>query len=211
MNDIDLYKQILSKLIKKQILLVGKSTALEKVKKIHGIKTDENGTVVQITGNLNQTLEKTLEAFTDFPSLVAAREIIEAKSEQAKETREQIASGWLQIEHEKSHLTSAIESLALGFITTNQDLQIITKNPAVEKILGPSQNKDWTINEMQTNITGDFFLPLLCKKCMELMIPLPPDEIKFKDKTLRIFISPIKTFNKGLEDVGVTIIIENLT
>lgn len=211
MNEEDLYKQILTSLIQKQMLLVGKNDAIERVKNIHGIKINEEGKVLEIDQNLNGVLDSVLEAFTNFPSLVAAKQIIEAKSEQAKQVREQIASGWLQIQHEKSHLTSALESLSVGFITTNQDLQIITINPAVEKILGKSPSGEWTINEIQNNINGEFFLPLLCKKCMELLAPLPPDEVMFKDKKLRIFISPIKTFNRGAEELGVTIIIESLS
>lgn len=210
MSDEELYKQILTSLIQKQMLLVGKNVAVQKVKNMHGIKIDDNGNVLELSGNLNQILESVLEAFTDLPSLIAAKQIIEAKSEQAKRIREQIASGWLQIEHEKSHLTSAIESLPVAFITTSQELQIITKNPAVEKILGQSTSEEWTINEIQSNIKGDFFLPLLCKKCMELLVPLPPDEVQFKDKKLRFFISPIKTYNRGVEELGVTIIIEQL-
>lgn len=210
MADTQTYKQILTKLIQKQILLTGKTVTLDKIKNIHGLRVEDDGTVTAIGDNVNATLDQVLEAFTDFPSLVTARQIIEAKSEQAKRVREQIASGWLQIESEKAHLTAAIESISLGFITTNQDLKIITQNSAVERILGPSQNKAWTINEIQSNITGEFFLPLLCKKCIELGAPLPPDEVKFKDKRLRIFISPIKTFNRGVEEAGVTIVIENL-
>lgn len=211
MNEEDLYKQILTSLIQKQMLLVGKNDAIERVKNIHGIKVDAEGKVLELDKNLNNVLDSVLEAFTNFPSLVAAKQIIEAKSEQAKQVREQIASGWLQLQHEKSHLTSALESLSLGLITTNQDLQIITINPAVEKILGPSPSGEWNINEIQSNISGEFFLPLLCKKCMELLAPLPPDEVNFKNKKLRFFISPIKTFNRGMEELGVTIVIENLS
>ena len=117
MNEEDLYKQILTSLIQKQMLLIGQNEALERVKNIHGIKINDEGKVLDLDKNLNEVLDAVLEAFTNFPSLVAAKQIIEAKSEQAKQVREQIASGWLQIQHEKSHLTSALESLSLGFIT----------------------------------------------------------------------------------------------
>lgn len=210
MSDELAYKQILTKLIQKQMLLVGKKIAIEKIRKIHGLKVKDDGTVESIEENISQTLDEVLAAFTNLPSLIAAKEIIEAKSEQAKEIREQIASGWLQIEHEKSHLTSAIESLQIGFITTNQNLQIIIANPAVDRILGPSPSGKWSISEIQNSITGEFFLPLLCKKCIELLAPLPPDLVNFKEKKLKIFISPIKAFSRGIEELGVTILIEEI-
>lgn len=210
MNEEDIYKTILTSLIQKQMLLVGKKDAVVKARGIDGLKINDQGKVLEIKGNLNEIFDSVLVAFTTFSGLVAAKQIIEAKSEQAKQVREQIASGWLQIQREKSHLTSALEFLSLGMITTNQELQTVTVNPAVERILGTSKSGKWTVNEIQINLKGEFFLPLACKKCMDLLSPLPPEEVMYKEKKLKVFISPIKTFNRGTEEFGVTVILEEL-
>lgn len=212
MPDSDIYKELLTSLIKKQMLLLGPKVAIERLKNIPNLKVAEDGSVIEIGSNPTDITDQVFEAFTDFPSRIAAREIINAKTEQTEKVKDQIASGWLMMEQEKSKLQAAVDHLALGFITADEGLAIIQKNPAAEAILGiSSQPGGWTINEIQSNITtAQYFLPIECNKCMESQSTLPPQDITFQTKNLRFFLSPIINIAKQTEVVGVTILIQDL-
>lgn len=210
MTDTEAYKSFLTSLIKKQMLILGQEATLKKTAAIKGIKIENDGTVSEITANPNQITEAVLTAFMEFPARVAAKEVIAAKSQEEKNLRNTIESGWLQIEQEKANLLASINNLALGYITTDVELKFLTINPAVDQILGKSQDREWTIGELQNNILDQFYLPLECNKCMETGKPLPPVEFNYDKKRLRVFISPITSIGKVTETTGVTIMLQDL-
>lgn len=200
------YKKFLTSLIKKQMLILGPAEALKKARTITGLKVDDDGNVSEISGSSSQITDEILTVFMGFPEKVAAKELIAAKAQEEKELRHQVESGWMQIENEKAHLVSALDGLALGLATTDEELKILTKNPAFDKVLG-GDKKDWTVDEMQSNIGDQYYLPIECSKCMETGKALIPTEVNFGKRRLRIFISPIK---RQSETTGVTIMIQDL-
>lgn len=212
MQDPSSYREVFTSIIKKQMMLLGPQVVLSKIQNINGLKVAEDGTVISITKSPDDILEQIFSLFMDFPGRVAAKEIISAKSAQAKQVKEQIAGGWLQIENEKAQLVAALEGIPFGFITTNDGLEITNKNGMVEKILGISEDakRGWSLNEMQQHIKDQFYLPIECNKAMESKAAVPPVDVTFDKRRLRFFISPIIQIDKQVEVSGVTILIEYL-
>lgn len=212
MQDPNVHKKVLTSLIKKQMMLLGPQVALSKLQNIEGLKVSPDGTVTEITRNPDDIVEEILTMYLDFPARIAAKEILTSESNEAKEVKDQIGSGWLQIETEKAQLFAAIEGISFGFITTNESLEIMSKNSAVGKILGISQdaNHGWTLSEIQNHIKEQYYLPIECNKAMESRTALNPVDVTFDDKRLRFFISPIITVGKQMEVAGVAILIEYL-
>lgn len=189
-------------------MLLGPQVVLAKIKNIDGLKVAPDGTVTSITKPPETITEEIFSAFMNFPSRVAAKDILTNQAAQAKEVKGQIESGWLQIENEKAGLHAAIENLMLGFITTNESLKITSQNPAVTKILGISEAGSWTIAELQNNIGNQFYFPIECNRAMESKLPLPPIDVSIGSKQIRFYISPIILVGKQIEVAGVTIILE---
>ncbi|MBI3341685.1 hypothetical protein HY024_01025 [Candidatus Curtissbacteria bacterium] len=212
MQDPNIHKKVLTSLIKKQMMLLGPQVALTKVQSIDGLKVAKDGTVTSITRNPDDIVEEIFSLFMDFPARIAAKEIITSEATEAKEVKNQIAGGWLQMENEKAHLVSAIEGIPFGFITTNEALEITNKNGMVEKILGISEDskKGWSVNEIQQHLKDQFYLPIECNKSMESRLPINPVDVNFDQKRLRFFVSPIISIAKQAEVSGVTIIIQYL-
>lgn len=203
-------KQVFTAIIKKQMMLLGPQAVLPKVQNIDGLKVATDGTVMELTKPGDTVLEQILSLFTDFSGRIAAKDIIGAKTAQQKEVKEQIAGGWLQMENEKAKLLAAIDGISLGFITTNESLEILSQNPAVEKILGISEGEMWTMTEIQNAIGNQLYLPIECNKAMENRTAVAPVDVNVNKRRVRFHISPIINVGKEIEVSGVVLLLEDL-
>ncbi len=128
-------------------------------------------------------------------------------------TPSKIAGSWLQIEREKSQLVAALNSIPLGIMLTDDHGNIVTQSAGVEKILGPSgvSGALWSLPKLQEKILGDFNIAEECTKAISQKAQIPPQDIAFGTKTLRIFIDPINLMKESLAPIGAIIIIEDVT
>lgn len=148
------------------------------------------------------------------------------KIESLTDAREKISQGWLQLERDNSRFRGSVETLALGYIMTDDHNEIIKSNPALEKILGPGPSGKWhNLGEIQQFIDDNYDLPLSSQKCLAIRKPLPPVEVKYrfpgsdsksstavnKQRFIRIFISPIDILKEAIAITGTTILIEDVT
>ena len=71
MVDVDIYKNMLSDLIKKQMIMLGPNVALGTVRKVSGITVSEDGTVTDITGEPQVVMEGVANAFMNLSGQIA--------------------------------------------------------------------------------------------------------------------------------------------
>lgn len=71
MADVDIYKNMLSDLIKKQMIMLGPNVALGTVQKVSGITVSEDGTVTDITGEPQVVMEGVANAFMNLSGQIA--------------------------------------------------------------------------------------------------------------------------------------------
>lgn len=71
MADADVYKSMLSDLIKKQMIMLGPSVALGTARKVPGLTVEEDGTVVEITGDPQTVMEGVADAFMNLSGRIA--------------------------------------------------------------------------------------------------------------------------------------------
>src|SRR3989344_557321 len=132
------------------------------------------------------------------------------ESDIMERVQDQIAKGWLTMEREKSQLLAAIDNLSIGFMMIDDHDNVIKMNPALNRILGPAPRGKWTVLDMQREFGTNFNLPLECNNSIIARRPLPPKDVHFKNKKLRIFISPIILLKESIAVLGTTILIEDL-
>ncbi|HSX19051.1 MAG TPA: hypothetical protein VLE91_02865 [Candidatus Saccharimonadales bacterium] len=206
----DLFQKTLTALIQNQIKTAGKDATLAKIQKIKGLQIKMDGSVEALTGNVDEVLKEVLEAFTDAGSKTTAEAVIQAKQVQAEELKQKVEIGWQEVSREKAQLTSALEFLPMAFITTDANLKVTYQNPATARVLGLNNQNGWNIEQIQEYLTNGYMIKVECEKCAKVGLALPPTDVDFKHKRLRIFISPIKTFTKTLDVTGFAILIEEL-
>ena len=161
----------------------------------------------QIIGAVKVFRDATQERFT---KQEIERQVVE-RTKQLMEARDQISQGWVQVQMEKARLKASIDSLSLGYIMTDKDLNVITYNPAIDKILGLSHHKTWTIKDLGAMLKGQIDLGRECRSCLEKNSVFETDKLSHNNKFLRIFISPIHSLEKKNQIIGLVILLEDIT
>ncbi|GEM_PF-5975429 len=133
--------------------------------------------------------------------------ILEAKIKDLEGARDQLSSGWLQTEREKLRIVASINNLLLGYAMCDDVLNIIYKNPILEKLLGKSVEGDWTVNEFHKRLSG-FDLVGSCQQVLKSKQGFVGRNIPYEGKNINIYLSPILILKDSLTCFGATIIIE---
>lgn len=128
-----------------------------------------------------------------------------------EEARKNIGQGWLQLEREKSRLAAAINSIPLGFIICDETNKIIRTNPAVEKILGSDFKDQPNLLDLQEKFKGTFDLSAESFRCMKERKTIISGQVPYKDKFLKIFLSPLIILKESLAVLGTVILLEEIT
>lgn len=130
-----------------------------------------------------------------------------------------------QLKEEQARLEASINSLNVGFIMTDVQLNIITINSVAKHILYASaengllssENTHWmdfpfTMEYVGEQLKDSFHLmEQLQTKCLQDKKTVEFRDIPFRDLFLRIFLSPILIVRSDLEVIGTLIVIENTT
>jgi len=132
----------------------------------------------------------------------------EDKIKQLELARDQLSSGWLQTEREKVRILASINHMDIGYMMIDDQLKILHKNPAVEKILGLSQVGEWTINEIHEIVSVFFDLIGACNQVIKTRQSVSVRNIPFSGSNINFFISPILIIKESLTCFGATIILE---
>ncbi|HLA04065.1 MAG TPA: hypothetical protein VJ065_02425, partial [Patescibacteria group bacterium] len=98
----------------------------------------------------------------------------------------------------------------VGFMVVDDYQKLVKKNPAVDKILGTSDDGEWTISAIQAKIGQTYdFLGDVVKSYRE-RIQIGPKDVSFDSKLLRFYMSPIVVIKESLTASGTVILIEDL-
>lgn len=130
-----------------------------------------------------------------------------------------------QLKEERARLEASINSLNVGFIMTDVQLNIITINSVAKRILYAqaengllsAENTRWmdfpfTMEYVENQLKDSFHLiDQLHTKCLTEKKTVEFRDIPFRDLFLRIFLSPILIVRSELEVIGTLVVIENTT
>lgn len=157
----------------------------------------------------NEELESTKEAMLNL--LEDARDL-EALLKKEKEGVEQtVLVRTKELRQEQARLTASINSLAAGFILTDPNGRIITKNPAVVSILNIHNTAVEHLHDID-NITKDAIqLKLHHEKAQQEKKPITVSNIIFGAKFLRLFVAPIYLAEVGGDFLGTVVLIQDQT
>lgn len=67
------YKQLLSSLIKKQIVILGPDITLAKARNVHGLTITDDGTVTQMQGNPQELIQALIEQFVELSGMIVKK------------------------------------------------------------------------------------------------------------------------------------------
>lgn len=134
---------------------------------------------------------------------------VEDKIKQLELARDQLSSGWLQTEREKVRILASINNMDVGYMMIDDQLKILHKNPAVEKILGLSQVGEWTINEIHEIVSVFFDLIGACNQVIKTKQSVSARNVPFSGSNINVFISPILILKESLTCFGATILLES--
>lgn len=69
-EDANAYKNLLTEIIQKQIVILGPDIAIMKAKAVPGLELDGNGNVVKITGSPSEALHKLIDEYVGLSGLI---------------------------------------------------------------------------------------------------------------------------------------------
>jgi hypothetical protein len=75
MGNIDEYKNMMTELIQKQVVMLGPSVALGKAKKVNGLTLNDKGNVIDISGDPAQVLKDLAQGYMEISSQIAQNTI----------------------------------------------------------------------------------------------------------------------------------------
>ena len=165
-------------------------------------KTGKIFPIVSITAPLKTHDGKIIGAvkvFRDATKEKKSRSLIE------KEVKDRTRLLW----EERARMISSIESIQMGFIVADKKDQIVIKNPAVTEMLKIDE-KDISIDRLSAELLANLNLKEVIALCQTNRKNFEKDNIYYKDKFLRIFITPV-TLEENKEVIGYVLLIEDVT
>ena len=135
----------------------------------------------------------------------------EAKVKVLEKARDQLSREWLAEEREKTRLSAAVDSLAVGFMMVDDYQKLIKKNPAVDKILGNCDEGEWTVSAIQKKIGSTYDFAGDVVRSYRGRAQIGPMDVSFGSKMLRFYMSPIDVLKESLTASGTVILIEDIT
>jgi PAS domain S-box-containing protein len=134
-----------------------------------------------------------------------------SRDKQVKETIEQtVEERTLQLKEEQARLTSSINSLEMGFILTDIDGGIISKNPAASSLL----NLPWGtkgLADMDAAMKASFALVDLHNKARNEHKPVEKRNVTLGGKNIDVFVAPIYIGGRDEDFIGSVLLIQDQT
>jgi signal transduction histidine kinase/HAMP domain-containing protein len=118
-----------------------------------------------------------------------------------------------QLHYEHIKLEASINSLSVGFIMVDRNNNIMTINHAARQTLCASADsplatlKDCTLTHIEDELQGVVNLRAFINQCFEQKKAITIREVKFQNRYMKIFITPIVTIGV----IGAVILIDDIT
>jgi len=141
-----------------------------------------------------------VKVFRDATSEKQSRAVIE------KEVKLRTQALW----EERARMVSSINSLHMGFIIADKKHNIIVKNPAVSDITGIPDSKI-TFERISQEFAANMDLKSVCEECLKRQTSFGKDDIYYKDKILRVFLTPVVVAEQKGAAIGYVLLIEDVT
>ncbi len=160
------------------------ATVVTSLEDDHYYKTKSGKTfpIISITAPIkdNGKVVGAVKVFRDASAEKASRKIIE------DEVKERTQALW----EERARMFASINSLHMGFIIADRKNAIVVKNPAVSEIFRIPES-EITMPKIISELRANLDLSPYCQACLSEGKSFSKDEIYYKDKFLRIFITPV--------------------
>lgn len=135
---------------------------------------------------------------------------LKKETEELAEANRIIQESIAEVEQERSRLDASINSLSLGFVMTDTNNMVVAINSSAQKIL--DVRKDLvSFDEVNLEVGKQTKLADFISKARDTKLPQEVKDVSYKDKILRLFVSPIITLAKKEEYIGSVIVFENVT
>lgn len=132
-----------------------------------------------------------------------------------------------QLREEQSKLKASIDSLNVGFFLVNPDLEIMIINPVAKRLLCYSDthnhpvgvitntdniNFECKMSDIEKDLQQVFDIRSQLTKSITEKKPIEVKDLEFRNRNMRIFISPIVTV-EGVEikTIGAVVLVEDIT
>lgn len=137
------------------------------------------------------------------------RELLE-KNESLLKAQEQISEGWLSLQQEKARMNASINSLSLGYIMTDQELNVLMLNNAVTKMLGIGKETA-NLHDIDVSFGDSLDLHAVLEECKNKKETRSVTNISFGLKYLRLFLAPILMETAEKDLLGIVLLFEDIT
>jgi PAS domain S-box-containing protein len=156
-----------------------------------------------------------VKVFKDATEEIHKRETIERlvkeRTSELVKAKDEISKGWIVQQREKAKLTASINAMDMGYIMTDEKLNVTLTNKAVSQLLGDPTKKEWTKEELKDAFGDQLDIVKLLTNAMVNKSELGVSEVAVKDLFLRLFINPISMSVENNDTIGVVMLMEDIT
>lgn len=135
---------------------------------------------------------------------------VEERTRELKLAQAELKAALYHSKEEKARLTASIHSLSMGFVLTDREGKVELFNHAVNQILGEKLT-DWTLADLIQRFEGLLDFKDLVGQAVNEMKEIRVDEVKYQEKWLRLYFTPIKMVEDDGRVIGVVCLIEDMT
>lgn len=115
-----------------------------------------------------------------------------------------------ELSEEHGRMSSLVESVKLGVVMVDLSLNVILANSAAKKIVGKTQQKDFTFKELSDKIKGDIDISQALSYYVKSGKPLNVQEAMIGERYFRFFMSPVRDIIDKMF-VGAVMVMEDIT
>lgn len=173
----------------------------------------------------NTSLGSTEKAMLNI--LEDARGLEEALKVEKAGVEKKVEERTYQLREEQSKLKASIDSLNVGFFLVDSALEIMIINPVAKRLLCYSDNHSHPVGvvtsqdnlnvqcqmqDIEKELQEVFDLRASLQKSIAEKKPIEIKELEFKNRTMRIFMSPIVIIeNIEIKTIGAVVLVEDIT
>jgi NtrC-family two-component system sensor histidine kinase KinB len=109
-----------------------------------------------------------------------------------------------------SRLQSLVESVSLGVIMMDLNLNVVLSNSTASKMLGKPLSKKISIADLSEKIKGNIDISQALSYYVQLGAPLNIQEVIINEKYIRLFMSPVRDISEKVF-IGAVVVMEDIS
>lgn len=142
-------------------------------------------------------------------SKLAILNLLEDIEEEKKKVEQKVVERTKELSEEHGRMASLLESIRLGVVMVNLNFNVLSANLAAKEILKKKPEENLVFNDLENGMKPLHFAHSLSYYVREKKV-VNVQEVKFKDRYYRLFLSPVRDIARQ-EFIGAVIIMEDIT